>query len=451
MAIPVLSPFDFNRTELLNAKIQNLGADPTGLGAGDKGLMWIDGSGILKFWDGAVTKVVGEETGGNATTLNSQGSAYYLSRTNHTGAQLASTISDFQAAVEAVSPAALVTSITDTATLDLTVTGGALSAAVLDSPTVGGASAAQLRDRTTHTGAQAIGTVTGLQTALDNKVDDSQVGAANGIATLGADSKIPSSQLPALAITTTYVVASTVARDALTVQEGDVAIVTGTNQSFIYDGTVWRELVSPTDGVTAVTGGVGITSSGGNTPAISITAGGVSDTELAAGAVVLTGTKVTGSLPATKGGTGQSTYAVGDLLVGGATNTVAKLADVATGNVLRSGGVGVAPAYGKVNLATDQTGTLPIANGGTGATTAAAARTALAATGKVVTNVGNGALTDITVNHALNTRDIQVEVYRNSTPWDSVMVDVERTDVNNVLVRFATAPATNAFRVVVVG
>ncbi len=36
---------------------------------------------------------------------------------------------------------------------------------------------AQLRDRTTHTGEQVIATVTGLQTALDAKIDDSQVTA----------------------------------------------------------------------------------------------------------------------------------------------------------------------------------------------------------------------------------------------------------------------------------
>jgi len=79
-------------------------------------------------------------------------------------------------------------------------------------------------------------------------------------------------------------------------------------------------------------------------------------------------TGVTGTLPATNGGTGQSTYAVGDLLVGGATNTLAKLADVATGNALISGGVGVAPAYGKIGLTTHVSGTLPVANGGTGIT-----------------------------------------------------------------------------------
>ena len=48
---------------------------------------------------------------------------------------------------------------------------------------------------------------------------------------------------------------------------------------------------------------------------------------------------------------------------------MSKLADVATGNALLSGGVGVAPAYGKVGLTTHVSGTLPVANGGTGVTT----------------------------------------------------------------------------------
>lgn len=44
---------------------------------------------------------------------------------------------------------------------------------------------------------------------------------------------------------------------------------------------------------------------------------------------------------------------------------------VATGNVLRSEGTGTAPAWGKVALATDVSGTLPIANGGTNSTVGA--------------------------------------------------------------------------------
>lgn len=75
------------------------------------------------------------------------------------------------------------------------------------------------------------------------------------------------------------------------------------------------------------------------------------------------------TLVATSGGTGQSSYAVGDLLYASTTTALSKLADVATGNALISGGVGVAPSYGKIGLTTHVSGTLPVANGGTGTAT----------------------------------------------------------------------------------
>jgi len=71
---------------------------------------------------------------------------------------------------------------------------------------------------------------------------------------------------------------------------------------------------------------------------------------------------------ATKGGTGQTSYAVGDLLYANTTTTLAKLADVATGNALISGGVSTAPSWGKIGLTTHVSGTLPVANGGTNLT-----------------------------------------------------------------------------------
>lgn len=74
---------------------------------------------------------------------------------------------------------------------------------------------------------------------------------------------------------------------------------------------------------------------------------------------------LTTALPETKGGTNQTTYTTGDLLYASASNTLSKLADVATGNALISGGVGVAPSWGKISLTTHVSGTLPEANGGT--------------------------------------------------------------------------------------
>jgi hypothetical protein len=77
---------------------------------------------------------------------------------------------------------------------------------------------------------------------------------------------------------------------------------------------------------------------------------------------------VTGTIAAANGGTGQTSYTTGDLLYASSSTAVAKLADVATGNALISKGIGFAPSYGKIDLTTTVSGTLPVANGGTGAT-----------------------------------------------------------------------------------
>jgi hypothetical protein len=99
-------------------------------------------------------------------------------------------------------------------------------------------------------------------------------------------------------------------------------------------------------------------------------------------------------LKAKAGGTGQTSYAVGDLLYADTTTTLAKLADVATGNALISGGVGAAPSWGKIGLTTHVSGVLPVANGGTNASSASITAfnnitgyTASGATGTTSTNL----------------------------------------------------------------
>jgi hypothetical protein len=103
---------------------------------------------------------------------------------------------------------------------------------------------------------------------------------------------------------------------------------------------------------------------------------------------------VDGTLVAVNGGTGQTSYAVGDLLYADTTTSLAKLADVATGNALISGGVSTAPTWGKIDLTTTISGTLPVANGGTGATTANAALTNLTTFTSTATAAGTTVLTN---------------------------------------------------------
>jgi hypothetical protein len=78
----------------------------------------------------------------------------------------------------------------------------------------------------------------------------------------------------------------------------------------------------------------------------------------------------TGTLAVAQGGTNISAYAVGDIIYASTTGVLSKLSDIATGNALISGGVGVAPTYGKIGLSTHVDGNLPVTNlnSGTGAT-----------------------------------------------------------------------------------
>lgn len=84
------------------------------------------------------------------------------------------------------------------------------------------------------------------------------------------------------------------------------------------------------------------------------------------GSMTVRANQLTGTIDAPHGGTGISSYTIGDILYASAATTLSKLADVATGNALISGGVATAPRWGKIDLTTHVTGILPVANGGTG-------------------------------------------------------------------------------------
>jgi hypothetical protein len=112
-----------------------------------------------------------------------------------------------------------------------------------------------------------------------------------------------------------------------------------------------------------------ITAAGTN--AVVAPAGTLTGATLAAGvtasSLTSVGTIATGAWQGTVvgaqyGGTGFGSYAVGDILYASTTTALSKLAGVATGNALISGGVGTAPSWGKIGLATHVSGNLPVAN-----------------------------------------------------------------------------------------
>jgi hypothetical protein len=161
-----------------------------------------------------------------------------LARANHTGTQLASTVSDFDTQVR-------------TNRLDQ-----------MAAPT--GSVSANSQKITN------LATATTSTDAINKDYVDSKIGAANGIASLDAGGKVPASELPDIAISDTSVVASEAAMLALTAEVGDIAVRTDVNKTFILKtagaSTLanWQELLTPTDAVTSVDGQTGVVDLSGN-------------------------------------------------------------------------------------------------------------------------------------------------------------------------------------------
>lgn len=68
-----------------------------------------------------------------------------------------------------------------------------------------------------------------------------------------------------------------------------------------------------------------------------------------------------------------------------------------------------------------------------------------------VESIGNGADTSIAITHSLGSKDVQVDVYRVASPYDTVECDVTRNSTTQVTLGFVVAPTTDEFRVVVQG
>jgi hypothetical protein len=145
------------------------------------------------------------------------------------------------------------------------------------------------------------------------------VGTLSGnVPELDAGGKLPVGVIPSRALIDVFYVADIPARDALTAEAGDVAIVQSNSYSYMYDGTNWV-LMATTSGVM----GIQTVSETPKSGVVSLDAA----TDI-----------ITGILPIVRGGTGFSSYTEGDLLIGNSLDGISKLGIGAANTILTSNG-----------------------------------------------------------------------------------------------------------------
>ena len=235
-------------------------------------------------------------------------------------------------------------------------------------------------------------------------------------------------------------------------------------------------------GAGQITAGDGLTKTGnvinavGTADRITVNADSIDIASTYAGqsSIVTLGTVTTGTWDATTvavtaGGTGVESFTDNGIVYGDGTNALDVTAAGTQYEVLQAGASGV-PTFGALNLgqAAAITGTLPITNGGTGSTTAGGARTSLVGDITVGSGVstpalarvcaktiGDGTATQYTIVHNFGTRDVVVQVVDiatgSDTQYETVYADVRRDSTNQVIVTFASAPASNAYRAIITG
>lgn len=412
MARLFLTAIDLNKNELQNARVQNLASAPGSPVTGQvyydtvaNKLYWWNGSAWIDATGGAVTfgAITAQTTFGAAS---GNGAASTAARSDHTHgtpahdapAHSAIKLSDLASPTAAVS----LGSQRITSLADPTSAQDAATKAYVDGLANGVDWKASVRVATTANGTLASAfangqTVDGVTLATGDRIliKDQSTGAENGIYTVNASG------------------APTRATDADASAE-----VTGGLAVWVNEGTA-----------NADTGWVLTT----NDP-------------ITVGTTALSFTQFTGLGSVTAGGGLTKT---GNTLNIGAGSGITVNADDIAVAATYAGGSSIA-TVGTITTGVWNATDIAVADGGTGASTAAGAKTNLGFMTRYAASIGDGSSTSITVTHNLGTLDVVIEVYRNS---DGVKVecDVTHATTNTLTLGFATAPTSNQYRVVVIG
>lgn len=382
MSVPWLSNLNLNKNELQNATLQPLASAPSSPATGQ---MYYDTVATAPLWyNGSAWTNVAT----NSALLGGQNSAYHLARANHTGTQLANTISNFDTQVQTSrldQMAAPTGSVSMNSQKIINLANGtnpndavnysqlnALIQGIEIKQTVLAATTAALPACTYNNGTSGVGaTLTGNANGAIAAVDGITL-AANDLV-LVKNQAAPEENGP-------YVVTTVGSGGAPFV----LTRVDNMDQATEFGGA----LIAVQDGGTVNENTIWICNC-----AASITVG----------TTAVTFTQVNSPTTYTAGNSGISISGLAISAVAGAGITISSGIAIDTAVVVR----------------------------------------------KYAVDVGDGSSTSITVTHNLGTRDVIMRVYQNSSTWDQVVVECRHATTNTCTLIFTVAPASAAYRAVV--